>query len=36
MERLTPTFELAVEIFLLGCNEKIKQGEDDDETEQSF
>ena len=27
MERLTLTFELAVDIFFLGCNEKIKQGD---------
>jgi AcrR family transcriptional regulator len=26
MERLTPTFELAVDIFLLGCKEKVKEG----------
>jgi AcrR family transcriptional regulator len=29
MERLTPTFDLAVDIFLVGCKGKIKQGEEE-------
>ncbi len=32
LERLTPTFELAVETLILGFQEKLKRGEENDES----